>query len=99
MVERFNRSLLQTLRAFVDKNADWERYLPLMLYAYRTAVHSSTGATPFQLMFGRSPVTSSFSPTTAFNPESYSAHLQAKLMEMQDFVQKQTTTAARRQKQ
>lgn len=99
MVERFNRSLLQMLRAFVDKNADWERYLPLMLYAYRTAVHSSTGVTPFQLMFGRSPATSSSSPTTAFDPESYSAHLQAKLMEMHDFVQKQTTTAARRQKQ
>ena len=47
MVECFNRSLLQMLRAFVDKNADWERYLPLMLYAYRTAVNSSTGATAF----------------------------------------------------
>ena len=37
MVERFNRSLLQLLRCYVDTEDDWERYLPLVLYAYRTA--------------------------------------------------------------
>ena len=53
MVERLNRSLLQMLRTYVTDRADWESLLPLMLFAYRTAVHSSTGATPFELMFGR----------------------------------------------
>ena len=43
MVERFNRSLLQLLRTYVEKEEDWEQYLPLALYAYRTAQHSSTG--------------------------------------------------------
>lgn len=43
MVERFNRSLLQLLRCYVDTEDDWECYLPLVLYAYRTAQHSSTG--------------------------------------------------------
>ena len=42
LVERFNRSLLQMLRAFVNQG-DWEQYLPLVLYAYRTVVHSSPG--------------------------------------------------------
>ena len=32
MVERFNRSLLQLLRAYVDTQSDWEQYLPLVLY-------------------------------------------------------------------
>lgn len=31
---------------YVDKQSDWERYLPLVLYAYRTSVHSSTGSSP-----------------------------------------------------
>ena len=53
MVERFNRSLLQLLRCYVESEDDWERYLPLVLYAYRTAQHSLTSASPFQLMFGR----------------------------------------------
>ena len=43
MVERFNRSLLQLLQTYVDKQDDWECYLPLVLYAYRYSVHSSTG--------------------------------------------------------
>ena len=36
MVERFNRSLLQLLRSYVEHETDWERYLPLTLFAYRT---------------------------------------------------------------
>ena len=31
MVERFNRTLLQMLRAYVREQADWERFLPLVL--------------------------------------------------------------------
>ena len=53
MVERANRSILQMLRTFVEKKTDWERWLPLMLYAYRTSKHPSTGRTPFEVMFGR----------------------------------------------
>ena len=45
MVERFNRSLLQLLRSYAEKEEDWEQYLPLALYAYRTSQHSSTGVT------------------------------------------------------
>ena len=48
MVERYNRFLLQM-------QAYWEEYLPLMLFAYRTAAHTSTGISPSELTFGRSP--------------------------------------------
>ena len=48
MVERFKR-------VYVDAQSDWERYLPLVLYAYRTSVHASTGISPFVLMLGRHP--------------------------------------------
>ena len=46
LVEQFNRSLLQLLRAYVDEQTNWEQYLPLVLYAYRTSVHSSTQMWP-----------------------------------------------------
>jgi hypothetical protein len=54
MVERMNRSLLQLLRSYVETQDEWERYLPLGLFAYRTAVHAMIGVSPFVLMFGRS---------------------------------------------
>ena len=98
MVERFNRSLLQLLRTYVDKQEDWERHLPLVLYAYRTSIHSSTGASPFLLTYGRNPSLAPFSKSTAFDSSSYSAHLRAKLAELQDFVEANLAASASNQK-
>ena len=97
MVERFNRSLLQLLRSYVDRYDNWERYLPLILYAYRTSVHSSTGASPFILMYGRQPKTD-LSHAAAFDALSYPAHLRAKLAELRDFVETNLIEAAQHQK-
>ena len=98
MVERFNRSLLQLLRCYVNTEEDWETYLPLVLYAYRTAPHSTTGISPFQLMFGRDPKPATFPPTNAFDPSSYSAYLLTKLAKLQDLVANNITAAAQQQK-
>ena len=98
MVERMNRSLLQLLRSYVETQDEWERYLPLVLFAYRTAVHATTGVSPFVLMFGRSPQISDLSTPTAFDSASYQTQLQAKLAELQDFVECHTTQAASKQK-
>ena len=98
MVERFNRSLLQMLRAYVQEEADWERFLPLVLYAYRTAVHSSTGFAPFELMFGRIPQKPVVHPHTAHDPSSYHDQLQAKLAQLRDFVETYIAESAHHQK-
>ena len=55
-VERFNRTLESILAKTVDTNQDdWDSQLPKALFSYRTAVHESTGFTPFHLTFARSP--------------------------------------------
>jgi len=71
MVERFNRSLLQLLRVYVDTQSNWERHLPLALYAYRTAVYASTGTSPHSLMFGRPPHSPLFDSCCSFDSTSY----------------------------
>ena len=71
MVERFNRSLLQLLRAYVERQTEWEQYLPFVLFAYHTAVHTSTGVSPFELMYGRPPSHHPFPSTTAYDAVSY----------------------------
>ena len=54
MVERFNRTLETQLSMFVEGDQrDWDQLVPLMMMAYWTAVHETTGCTPASLMFGR----------------------------------------------
>ena len=98
MVERFNRSPLQLLQVDVQKHNDWEQYLPLVLYAYCTSVHSSTRVTPFMLVYGRQPTQTGLPRATAFDPESYSAHLSTKLAELRDFVDTNLAAAAEHRK-
>ena len=52
--ERFNQTFIESLRKHAEKNqANWHKWIPFILIAYKTRVHSTTGYTPFQLMFGR----------------------------------------------
>jgi len=53
-VERFNRTLLGMLSAFVTADAlDWDTHLGYVLAAYRSSVNSSTGCTPYSMVYGR----------------------------------------------
>ena len=53
MVERYNRTLENQLALFVNENQnDWDQRVPLVLMAYRSAVHESTGCSPAKLMMG-----------------------------------------------
>ena len=56
-VERFNRTLESMLAKVVSEHqTDWDYHLPQVLFAYRTAIHDTTGFTPFHITFGCSPV-------------------------------------------
>ena len=53
LVERLNRTLLAMLAMFVSCEHDnWDDLLPFMMLAYNTTVHTSTGFTPYRLVFG-----------------------------------------------
>ena len=54
LVERLNRTLINMLACTVHEHSgEWDRYLHQLCMAYNTSVQSSTGFTPFFLMFGR----------------------------------------------
>eukprot|EP00731_Ephydatia_muelleri_P031255 Em0022g769a len=55
-VECFNRTLEAMLSKVVEEHQkDWDCHLQKVLFAFRTAVHESTGYTPLFVMSGRSP--------------------------------------------
>lgn len=54
IVERQNKNTNQYLRAYIDKKPQtWASLLPYASFAYNTTIHSTTGYTPFQLVYGR----------------------------------------------
>lgn len=54
MVERFNQTLKTMLRKYVsDSGADWDQWLPFLMFAYREVPQASTGFSPFELLYGR----------------------------------------------
>ncbi|KAI2657313.1 Retrovirus-related Pol polyprotein from transposon 17.6 [Labeo rohita] len=54
LVERFNGTLKNMLKKFVDESGrDWDKWLPFLLFAYGAVPQCSTGFSPFELLFGR----------------------------------------------
>ena len=54
LVERYNQTLKGMLRKFVSSTgADWDQWLPYLLFAYREVPQVSTGFSPFELLYGR----------------------------------------------
>ena len=54
--ERFNRTILASLRNYVSESQkDWDEWLGPLTYAYNCQVHRSTGMTPFNLVLSRPP--------------------------------------------
>ena len=54
LVERFNGTLKTILkRLCAESPKQWDRYLPAVLFAYRSSVQESSGFSPFELVFGR----------------------------------------------
>ncbi|WVZ24643.1 hypothetical protein V8G54_003187 [Vigna mungo] len=54
--EVMNRTIEQYLRAFVHhKPSFWFKFLPWVEYHYNTSIHSGSGLSPFEVMFGKQP--------------------------------------------
>ena len=55
MIERTNRTIEESLAKYVGEHHNtWSDYLPLVMMAYRSSIHSVTKYSPFYLLFGRS---------------------------------------------
>ena len=53
-VERYNRTILQMVRCFLEGKArQWDRHLPVLAGALRTVPHKQTGYSPNMMMLGR----------------------------------------------
>nr|XP_027075869.1 uncharacterized protein K02A2.6-like [Coffea arabica] len=51
-VEAANKNLKKIIRKMTETHRDWHEKLPYALMAYKTTIRTSTGATPYSLMYG-----------------------------------------------
>ena len=100
LVEGMNRSILNLLHGLVHKVEDWEEYLQLLLYLYRTTKHATTGLSPYEILFGSNPPHLNI-PTSGMishlDPPDYSSLIQGKLLELGEFVEANTIEMANKQ--
>jgi len=106
LVERFHRTMGQQLAILTSQHQrDWDKHLPLVLMACRSAVQETSSCTPALLMLGRelrTPAELAFgrppdSPDTPPGPE-YARRLQDRLEVAHAFARKQQLSAGVRQK-
>uniref|UniRef100_A0A803JWS4 Integrase catalytic domain-containing protein n=1 Tax=Xenopus tropicalis TaxID=8364 RepID=A0A803JWS4_XENTR len=75
--ERVNQSLEQYLRCYVsDNQSSWSELLPWAEFAYNNATHSSSGRSPFFVVYGLHPKAFSFSGSNSSVPSANSSVLE-----------------------
>ena len=84
-VERINRTLEDGSARYCEENqSQTSELLQGFMMAYRSAVHESTGQTPFRVVFGqemRMPIDFLYPTSTDFrSPQNYQSAIQDKLV-------------------
>ena len=103
LVERWNRTLLQSLATSVsDHPENWDEFIQKICMAYNTSVHPTTGFTPFFLMFGRQaklPVDLLYGTPEPdpLPPSQYAATLKTAMGEAYEKVRTKTTRQLKHQ--
>ena len=81
--ERYNRTLEEMLRGFVNASQDnWDSYLVPLEFAYNSSINASTGYSPFYLMYGQHPTV----PAALLHPRAGSSPA------VDDFLQQMANT-------
>jgi hypothetical protein len=83
-LERSHGSIKETIRFQIntDRN-DWDEFIDVTAYSYNTAIHTATGSSPFELLFGvkpRLPYLQPETPTQTY--ESYATDTKQRLHEL-----------------
>ncbi|XP_063334795.1 uncharacterized protein si:ch211-282j22.3 isoform X2 [Pelmatolapia mariae] len=109
LTERFNQTLKQMLRKFVNETGtDWDQWLPYLLFAYREVPQASTGFSPFELLYGhevRGPLSllretweGDQERSQAVNVVSYVVQMRERLEKMTELAQAHKAEAQQHQK-
>jgi len=66
LMERFNKSLCNSLAKLMDESAEWDIFVESALWAYHTSINSSTQLSSFMIIYGIQPQF----PADQFQPQN-----------------------------
>lgn len=99
-VERYNRTLMDAVRCFVDESQkDWDEIMPQLACTLRSSVNRNTGMTPNKMMLGREvnlPADLVFKPIleeTFESEEEYVTKLRENMREAHEVARRQLQTS------
>ncbi|GFS76807.1 retrovirus-related Pol polyprotein from transposon 412 [Trichonephila clavipes] len=103
MVERFSRTILNSLSLLVSSNQQgWDKKFPFFLFAYRSAVHETIGYFPSQMLFRRDRLPAdllfSWPPDAILAPKEYVEKLQARMEEIHHLARERIGMASEKMK-
>ena len=103
--ERYNKTLIGMVSLHLNEDqTDWDRWVPMMLFAYNSKPHASTKLTPFQLQMGRQPrtpfdtIAETLIETKKKTAHSYLEGVQKKMSEVHKVAQRNLMDAMERRK-
>ena len=82
-LENSHKVLGTYLRSYVSpKHTDWDNWVPFYVFSYNTAIHTATGFSPFELVYGKTcklPTNITQKNDPVYNYEDYAIDLKYKL--------------------
>ena len=106
MAERFMKTLGDLISLYCKENQfDWDEHLSLLIMAYNSSVHSSTGFSPALMMFGREMILpadiifgTGYPGAPENNPSEYLEKLTSKMNTIHNIARDNLNIASDRQK-
>ena len=104
LVEKFNSTITSMISKSLDVSVEWDKQLPLLLFAYRTKIQESTRESLFFLLYGRDPrlpTTSALElprPVYTVDLDDYKSELVTCLVKARECAREQIKKAQVRQK-
>ena len=92
-LERAHGTIKAYLRLLGNSNnlADWEKLLPFAVFSYNTQIHSATGYSPYELIYGRKaqlPVCGTLNNVSQYTFDDYSIYLKQLLQNAREIANK-----------
>ena len=102
-LERSHRVLAEYLRHYVrEDQTNWDEWVPYAVYVYNTTVHTTTGYTPFELVYGfQSEVPSALReiPKVQYNYEDFLTELKGRMQSAHEVARQRLISSKEKSKE